>query len=289
MRDCHESWRSYQFQLKEDYAASIMSATQPLIETYNSYEKQHDAFVAHAKSTIVVLKAQIKTIEELIESAEKQKLLQLERKPEPAITEDWEPEEKRSNESGAGREKPRSSRWDAAGDPSVPGTLPPPAPPGIWNEGPTFFRPQDDHPAAFVQPHALPDLSRPPPGFAGPPPGMIMAFDEKQLIPTLAYYDLPAGLMVPLIPLDEFGYKPIDPKQIRLRCSLPLSSSMRHRLMKGREILTVGKCLVFTNGRRTKLRPSRQRPMQLSQVDENEVQRLHPILTLAEVLLRSHR
>lgn len=208
-----------------------MSATQPLIETYNSYEKQHDAFVAHAKSTIVVLKAQIKTIEELIESAEKQKLLQLERKPEPAITEEWEPEEKRSNsetdyESGAGREKPRSSRWDAAGDPSVPGTLPPPAPPGIWNEGPTLFRPQDDHPAAFVQPHALPDLSRPPPGFAGPPPGMIMAFDEKQLIPTLAYYDLPAGLMVPLIPLDEFGYKPIDPKQIRLPRPIPPTAAM---------------------------------------------------------------
>ena len=55
---------------------------------------------------------------------------------------------------------------------------------------------------------------------------MIMAFDEKQLIPTLAYYDLPAGLMVPLIPLDEFGYKPIDPKQIRLPRPIPPTAAM---------------------------------------------------------------
>ena len=41
-------------------------------------------------------------------------------------------------------------------------------------------------------------------------------YDEKQLIPTLPYYDLPAGLMVPLIPLEEVAYKPIDPKKIRL-------------------------------------------------------------------------
>ena len=30
-------------------------------------------------------------------------------------------------------------------------------------------------------------------------------YDEKQLVPTLPYYDLPAGLMVPLVPLDEVG------------------------------------------------------------------------------------
>jgi hypothetical protein len=44
-----------------------------------------------------------------------------------------------------------------------------------------------------------------------------IVFDEKQLIPSLPYYDLPAGLMVPLVPLEEIHYKPIDPKKIRNR------------------------------------------------------------------------
>ena len=48
-----------------------------------------------------------------------------------------------------------------------------------------------------------------------------IVFDEKQLIPTLPYYDLPAGLMVHQIPLEEVGYKPIDPKKIRLPRPMP--------------------------------------------------------------------
>ena len=30
---------------------------------------------------------------------------------------------------------------------------------------------------------------------------------------SLPYYDLPAGLMVPLVPLEDVGYKPIDPQK----------------------------------------------------------------------------
>ena len=56
----------------------------------------------------------------------------------------------------------------------------------------------------------LPDFSKPPPGFPamppgpppptlrppGPPPGPI---NDKDLMPTVPYYDLPAGLMAPLV------------------------------------------------------------------------------------------
>lgn len=45
-----------------------------------------------------------------------------------------------------------------------------------------------------------------------PPP----VFDEKSLIPSLPYYDLPAGLMVPLIKMEDSGYKSLNPKDIRL-------------------------------------------------------------------------
>ena len=53
-----------------------------------------------------------------------------------------------------------------------------------------------------------------------------VVYDEKQLIPTLPYYDLPAGLMVPLIPLEEVAYKPIDPKKIRLPPPTPPTASL---------------------------------------------------------------
>ena len=66
-----------------------------------------------------------------------------------------------------------------------------------------------------------PDLSRPPPGFGGPPPhmppqqGRPAPFNDSNLIPTLPYHDLPAGLMVPLIKMEDSGYKPVDPKKLR--------------------------------------------------------------------------
>ena len=75
-------------------------------------------------------------------------------------------------------------------------------------------------------PGVLPDMSRPPPGFMGaavppqglPPPaqmGIVPHYDESTLIPSLPYFDLPAGLMVPLVKMEDSGYKPIDPKKIR--------------------------------------------------------------------------
>ena len=70
----------------------------------------------------------------------------------------------------------------------------------------------------------LPDLSRPPPGFDnGPPPSgpPVSTFQEKNLIPTLPYYDLPAALIVPLINLEDSGYKPLKAKDLRLPPPIP--------------------------------------------------------------------
>ena len=56
----------------------------------------------------------------------------------------------------------------------------------------------------------LADLSRPPPGFLTP----MQPLGET--IPTLPYFDLPAALMVPLVRLEDSGYRPLDPDRIRL-------------------------------------------------------------------------
>ena len=121
----------------------FQNAIHPYVDTYNSYEKQHDAFVNHALNTIATLKAQIKSIDEQIEAAEKQKLQAEQMKSLQRDGDEWEATDRTnpaSNEtdfdnSGSIREKPRSSRWDAAADPSVAATIPPTGPPGLWNDG----------------------------------------------------------------------------------------------------------------------------------------------------------
>lgn len=70
----------------------------------------------------------------------------------------------------------------------------------------------------------IPDLSRPPPGFSSPPvensPPQIELHqqqpEEINLQPTLPFFELPAGLMVPLIRLEDYNYHGIDPELIRL-------------------------------------------------------------------------
>lgn len=49
-----------------------------------------------------------------------------------------------------------------------------------------------------------------------PPPPSLLLEQEGEQIPSAAYYDLPAGLMVPLIRLEDYPYKPLDPVDIRL-------------------------------------------------------------------------
>lgn len=52
----------------------------------------------------------------------------------------------------------------------------------------------------------LPDLSKPPPGFPptgnfppGAPPPLMPPATEADLMPSMPYFDLPAGLMAPLV------------------------------------------------------------------------------------------
>lgn len=44
--------------------------------------------------------------------------------------------------------------------------------------------------------------------------------------PTAPYYELPAGLMVPLIRLEDCSYHPLDPEEIRLPAPAPPSERL---------------------------------------------------------------
>ena len=181
MREVNENWISCKDQLVIDYEQSIKNATQQLTDTYIKYSGQHDAFVNHAENTI---KANETKIEELRERAAAKALEPPPPPPPPAA----EPVTRKGS---------RGSRWDTGSD----GQAMP-------------------HQTSDFSNLVLPDLSRPPPGFGGPHGPMMRSggpvWDDERLIPTLPYYDLPAGLMVPLIRFEDSGYKALNPNELRL-------------------------------------------------------------------------
>jgi calcium homeostasis ER protein len=74
-----------------------------------------------------------------------------------------------------------------------------------------------------------PGVSQP---FHGPRPaigeyGMDVQRDQTGLIiPKAPYYELPAGLMVPLVKATDGAYKPLDSSQIRLPAPRPPSDRL---------------------------------------------------------------
>lgn len=78
--------------------------------------------------------------------------------------------------------------------------------------------------AAPLHPSMPPDfLSRPPPIA---PPSVPQNFPAEGIEPKAPYFDLPAGLLVPLVKMEDSEYKSIDPKDIRLPAPLPPSERL---------------------------------------------------------------
>ncbi|KAG8454868.1 hypothetical protein GDO86_001187 [Hymenochirus boettgeri] len=76
------------------------------------------------------------------------------------------------------------------------------------------------------------EFGPPPHGFNGQPPHMRrqgpphINHDDPSLVPNVPYFDLPAGLMAPLVKLEDHEYKPLDPKDIRLPPPMPPSERL---------------------------------------------------------------
>ncbi|KAG6463479.1 hypothetical protein O3G_MSEX013891 [Manduca sexta] len=79
-----------------------------------------------------------------------------------------------------------------------------------FSQPPPGFAPKEN-PALLAFQNGLPDLSKPPPGFLPFPD-----INNDELMPSVPYFELPAGLMVPLIMLEDDRYKPLDPARVRL-------------------------------------------------------------------------
>lgn len=120
-----------------------------------------------------------------------------------------------SNDPGFNQPPPSWNMQGPAGPPSGPAAVLPGGPPGGPPGLPNVVGSGSDY-----QHVPLPDFSKPPPGFGPPqpqpPPLMEQQIQLEELIPNMPYWDLPAGLMVPMIKLEDSSYKPIDPDKIRL-------------------------------------------------------------------------
>ncbi|RWS07187.1 calcium homeostasis endoplasmic reticulum protein-like protein, partial [Dinothrombium tinctorium] len=114
--------------------------------------------------------------------------------------------------------------------------LPQPGPPPVSMAGSHSQPPPFGNPTLIPPPIVTPTIqptSVPNPQFfnsappTGPPPITMI----KEIQPDVPYYELPAGLMVPLVKLEDFEYKAIDPKDIRL----PPPAPPNERLLKAVE------------------------------------------------------
>lgn len=99
-----------------------------------------------------------------------------------------------------------------------------PPPPPMQQPPPTQVQPTiPTDPSNFALPppnFLIPDLSKPPPGFENPPaPDIVLVPEEVK--PVAPFYELPAGLMVPLIRLEDYEYRPLDPEELRLPPPVP--------------------------------------------------------------------
>lgn len=62
--------------------------------------------------------------------------------------------------------------------------------------------------------------------FSKPPPGFPVEEQKENLVPTVPYYELPAGLMAPLVKIEDHKYMPLDPSDLRLPPPTPPSDRL---------------------------------------------------------------
>ncbi|KAH9496814.1 hypothetical protein Btru_010352 [Bulinus truncatus] len=229
MKDPSQALSSYQANLITENAQAVTAITQAIQQQYSNLEKQHQDFVAHLNLQLATAQQQLQVL-----------LTQTNNAPPPP---------------------PDVSALNPIPGVNLAGQIllgfPPPnvpdqgynqngGPPGMYGglhhqpQQPQQFEYNHGSNMALLPPDLqgppgnlmpLPDFSKPPPGFpplGPPPPGLppLIPPSELDLTPSVPYYELPAGLIAPLVRLEEFDYKPLDPEHIRLPPPMPPSERL---------------------------------------------------------------
>ncbi|XP_018394403.1 PREDICTED: calcium homeostasis endoplasmic reticulum protein [Cyphomyrmex costatus] len=182
------SWSEYQANLVAQHATAITPITASTKQTFDNYQAQHQAFVTHALRQIQNIEQQKMAIDQQLKAPP----------PPPPMSQQNIPIPSHTGPNAIGTDVNFSQPPPGWGVPA--------------NEPPPFSN------------VPLPDFSKPPPGF-GPTP-VIHEPSVEDLMPSMPYFELPAGLMVPLIKLEDGEYKPLDPDAIRLPPPAPPSDRL---------------------------------------------------------------
>ncbi|VIO94787.1 G-patch domain containing protein [Brugia malayi] len=240
----YQNWKNAQ---QAEYAKKAAEIHAQLLATYKGYEQQHQEFALHCRTQIALLQQQIEA-----ERIKQSMPLSASGPAMPPLPPAAAPE----GPSPLNRRE-RRSRFDQkiAGPPptqnnfaNIPPendygrffTAPPPhtnvpSPKDIYHA-----RPDEDDPSYViydedefnsglqnknrkneneVQAARTPFRGPSQPVVFGPPPQNV--FDDAALIPSVPYYELPAGMMMPLIEMEDVLYKPVIVSKLRLPPPIP--------------------------------------------------------------------
>ncbi|XP_069162329.1 calcium homeostasis endoplasmic reticulum protein isoform X2 [Procambarus clarkii] len=193
-----ESWAASEKALIDEFPQVVATINQHIDATFEGYKQQHNAFVQHATGQIQALEQQKQQLEQQAAAAAAAAVAAA-----------------AAASAAAAAAAAAAQGGGYAGAPPQPQFPPPPG-------------------TAPSIPSAL-DFNQPPPGFppglplvdfSKPPPGFPIEEQKENLVPTVPYYELPAGLMAPLVKMEHHKYMPLDPSDLRLPPPTPPSDRL---------------------------------------------------------------
>lgn len=243
MRNPVQSYQQFQSDQMAKYATEVAALAQQTKITFEGYQAQHQAFVCHAMQQIMDLQQQKQNLEQQpvvqqpqpsqnIPNANASSVIPLE-----TIQASLQQTIQNLSQTLNSAPLPQNSQQYSMSNPPNPEddygsdnfvqmntSIPPPnlsqqnnignspvfsPPPDITQQPPPI--PQNSNgidslqfsqppPGFFPPPGMFPDFSKPPPGFLSKQEPLL-----EELMPTAPYYDLPAGLMVPLVKVGLFS------------------------------------------------------------------------------------
>uniref|UniRef100_F1KSH7 Calcium homeostasis endoplasmic reticulum protein n=1 Tax=Ascaris suum TaxID=6253 RepID=F1KSH7_ASCSU len=258
----YQNWKNAQ---QAEYAKKSAEIHAQLMATYRGYEQQHREFALHIQGQIAVLQQQIEADNRMKAGAPPPPLPIVQQQQGQASMEvhSEHPMNRRERRSRFDQKAPPSEQHDptfpeappADGDYGRFFTAPPmhsvscPSPRDIYHarpdegdeDAPFVYYDEEEYgggDAAVVNHDNFPPneeamCARGPPQFGGPPhvgppprlpPRSLL--DDSALIPNCPYYDLPAGLMLPLIEMDDILYKAVPVAKLRLPPPIPPSERL---------------------------------------------------------------
>lgn len=201
------SYQQYKAEQVNKYANEVSNLAQQTKVTFEGYRAQHQAFVCHAMQQIMDLQQQKQNLEQQQQQQQQPPPVTTTTNiiPLDAIQATIQSISQQQNNTTITPQQPPQVQNQFPSQPPPPSAtesflppIDPSVPPPNLAQPPNgmdipFTQPP---PGFFPPPGVFPDFSKPPPGFQPPPPPQI---EPEDLMPTVPYYDLPAGLIVPLI------------------------------------------------------------------------------------------